>query len=91
MHGLLFTQIFLCSVSGEGLKDIPTNSTPRSGELCSPNLRDRYLHKLSSGYRKQQGQRQDGRGSIRDSTTTGEDIGDSVDKSGMVPAYQQWC
>lgn len=86
MHGLLFTQIFLCSVSGEGLKDIPTNSTP----TC-PNLRDRYLHKLSSGYRKQQGQRQDGRGSIRDSTTTGENIGDSVDKSGMVPAYQQWC
>lgn len=91
MHGSLFTHIFLCSVSGEGLKDTPTSSTPRSGELCSPNLRASYLHKLSSGYRKRKGQRQDGRGSIRKSTTTGENIGDSVDKSGMVPAYQQWC
>lgn len=78
IQGLLFTHIFLCSVGWEGLKerkDTPGNSTPRSGEFCSLNLRAGYLHKWSSGHREQQGWRHDGQGNIIDSTAIGANVG----------------
>lgn len=84
-----YSHILVCSASWGNLKAIPGNSTNTHGALHSPKLRAEYPHKSSRGHREMHGWRQDGQGSIRDSTAKGQLL--EGWEEGSTPAYEQWC